>query len=333
MTGRSFQVPCFSRVRGGVLVAALGFALALVGALPAHADEALKLDAEPIADGAFHVPGHHAPWGPDFHGQVSNSGFVIGSRCIAVIDSGGSPTVGRALLAAVRQRSTLPVCYVINTHVHPDHVMGNSAFTDANGSAAAPQFVGHRRLAAALSARAPFYLSALKRDFAAADQASSVPPPTLAVNSGLELDLGDRILELRAWPTAHTDNDLTVFDRRSGTLWLGDLVFAGHLPVLDGKLRGWLAVLKELKVLSPRQAVPGHGPVLRDWPAATLPTERYLQGLEADLRQALRDGLGLAQAVERLGGERPDLSATWLLIDFFHRRNLTAAYAELEWAE
>ena len=45
---------------------------------------------------------------------------------------------------------------------------------------------------------------------------------------------------IEAQPAAHTDNDLTVFDRNSGTLWTGDLVFLDHIPVLDGSLKGWL---------------------------------------------------------------------------------------------
>lgn len=316
--------------RAAVVAASAGVALAL--AAPPRADAA-ELAVQTIAPGAYFVPGHHVPWGPAFVGQASNSGFVIGERCVALIDSGGSPSVGRDLLAALRRFSTLPLCYVISTHVHPDHVLGNSAFARANGDAPPPTFVGHHKLAAALAARAPFYLAAMKRDFDTADQATEVPAPSLAVNGRLELDLGARKLELRAWPTGHTDNDLTVFDAASGTLWLGDLVFDGHLPVLDGSLRGWRAVLRELQTLAATQAVPGHGPVLRDWPGAVRGTEAYLAQLESEVRAALREGLGLAQTIEKLGSGDPAGAAGWRLVEDFHRRNLTAAFAELEWAE
>ena len=303
------------------------------GALPAQAAEAV-LDSAVLAPGLVHVPGHQAVWGPEFNGHVANLGFVIGSRCIAVIDSGGSATVGRRLLATVRQHSALPVCYVINTHPHPDHVMGNLAFSDANGAGVPPPvIVGHQRLRASLAARAPFYLNALRRDFDPADHTPSVPLPTLAVTDTMELELGDRVLELRAWPTAHTDSDLTVLDRRSATLWLGDLVFIGHLPVLDGNLKGWLAVLQKLRLLNAARIVPGHGPVLEPGPAAFDPTESYLQQLRADVSAALDQGLSLSETVERLGSPPPTRLAGWLLTDAFHRRNLTTAYAELEWAK
>jgi quinoprotein relay system zinc metallohydrolase 2 len=310
--------------RAPMLVA--GIAAALCAA--AVASDEPELQPQRLAEGVYHVAGRTAVWGEAKQGRVANSGFVVGERCVAVIDSGGSPSAGRALQAAVRRISALPVCFVINTHAHPDHVLGNAAFADGGTT----RFVGHQRLAAALAARGPHYLRALKRDFEAADHVDELVAPSVAVAGTQELDLGGRVLELRAWPTAHTDNDLTVLDRRSGTLWLGDLVFLDHLPVLDGKLVGWRSVLQTLKGWQPTVAVPGHGPVIRDWPAGMEPTERYLAKLQADVKAALRDGRSLAETVDRLGAPASGAGG-WQLVDAFHRRNITAAYAELEWTE
>lgn len=76
--------------------------------------------------------------------------------------------------------------------------------------------------------------------------------------------------------------------------------------------------------------VPGHGPVSHDWPAV-LDTERgYLQGVLRDTRAAIAQGLTLQQAVDHIVAPA---GANWLLVDRFQRRNVTAAYAELEWEE
>ncbi|NIQ14930.1 MAG: MBL fold metallo-hydrolase, partial [Candidatus Dadabacteria bacterium] len=53
--------------------------------------------------------------------DIANIGFIVGKKCIAVIDSGGSVRIGSALQNAIRKKSDLPICYVINTHIHFDH--------------------------------------------------------------------------------------------------------------------------------------------------------------------------------------------------------------------
>jgi quinoprotein relay system zinc metallohydrolase 2 len=255
-------------------------------------------------------------------GDIANIGFVVGKKCVAVIDTGGTYAEGRALRLAIRGVTAVPVCYVINTHVHPDHVFGNQAFVEDR-----PEYVGHARLAESMRRRGPNYLRALLRDLGAAAQGSTLVLPTHSVASAERLELGGRSLSLRAWQTAHTDTDLTVFDETSGTLWLGDLLFVGHLPVVDGSLRGFIAVIDELKTVPAQRAIPGHGRA-GAWPVAITAEERYLKQLLTDVRAALAAKMPLAQAIETVGYDGSD---QWLLVDQFHKRNVTAAYAELEW--
>lgn len=292
--------------------------------------------AQPIASlapGVWVHAGALEDWGPANRGDVANLGVVAGERCAVVIDTGGSLAVGRALREQVRATIGKPVCWVVNTHAHPDHVLGNAAFLGAGPEGRDPVFVGHARLSAALAARGPYYLNALARDFGAAAEATAIVAPTQTVSPGapLPLDLGGRTIELQAWPTAHTDADLSVFDRASGTLFAGDLLFAQHLPVLDGKLAGWLAVMDALAARTDvLLAVPGHGAPRRDWPQALAPQRRYLETLRNSVREALRANRTLAETVEQLGDKGIE---GWQLTERFHRRNVTAAYAELEWTE
>ncbi|MDR5739945.1 MULTISPECIES: quinoprotein relay system zinc metallohydrolase 2 [unclassified Caballeronia] len=278
---------------------------------------------QPIAPGNYVHRGDDDVATPANGGDIANVGFIVGARCVAVVDTGGTLAEGRQLRAAIRAVTPLPVCYVINTHMHPDHIFGNAAFKDDH-----PQFVGSAKLAQAEAARADNYLRALKRELGAAADGSEIIAPTLTVDTGITLDLGDRTLTLQTWKTAHTNNDITVYDERSGTLWLGDLLFVRCIPVVDGSVTGWLDDIARIKQMNPRHVVPGHGPLDAPWPESIEAQEQYLAELARDVRAAIKRGNTIQQAVDTVGVDQRD---KWLLYEVYHRRNVTAAYAELEW--
>jgi len=249
------------------------------------------------------------------HDDIANTGFIVGKTCIAVIDTGGSVDVGRALRAAIRQHSALPICYVINTHVHFDHVLGNAAFADDHVS-----FVGSATLATEMKRSESFFFQNYG--------ARRVIGPDRLVEKDLTLDLGGRRLSLKAWATAHTDCDLTVVDEKTGTLWAGDLLFRERLPALDGSAKGWLAAIADLESWHVKLTVPGHGTLSRDLPAALAPEQHYLQALVDSIRMDLKKGVSLQSALgEAANTER----GTWLLWDEVHPRNVARVYQELEW--
>jgi quinoprotein relay system zinc metallohydrolase 2 len=281
------------------------------------------LEMKQVAPGVFVHGGRHEDANEVNHGDIANIGFVVGSRCVAVIDTGGSLRIGQQLRAAIHKSTSLPVCFVINTHMHPDHVLGNAAFLEDK-----PHFVGHAHLSAALNARRSSYQLQAQRLLGTQEQGFSLVLPDLAVNDTMSLELGDRTLSLRAWPTAHTDNDLTVLDTASGTLWLGDLLFLERIPVIDGSIRGWLDVLQQLRTVQPVHVVPGHGSVDAQWPASLDREAHYLDQLATEMRAAIRAGRSLGDTIDHLD---QSMRNDWLLFDNYHMRNATAAFAELEW--
>jgi glyoxylase-like metal-dependent hydrolase (beta-lactamase superfamily II) len=177
--------------------------------------------------------------------------------------------------------------------------------------------------------RGEFYLKAFRRIIGdkLVDEVKIISP-TLTVADRLTLDLGGRALELQAWPPAHTDCDLTVFDAKTRTLFAGDLVFVGHLPIIDGSVKGWFVDLAALASVPAVRVVPGHGPVGLPWPQALDSERGYFERLAKDVKASIAKGEPVDEA-ERWAGQsgRDD----WRLFDDYNRRNVTAAYSEFEW--
>lgn len=292
---------------------------------------ALSLKAESVLSVNEIAPGIYVHWGiQEFsdsknHGAIANIGFIVGQRCVAVVDSGGNPEQGRELRNAIEHVTSKPVCYVINTHVHPDHIYGNSAFKDTGA-----KFVGHEKLARAMATRGDYYLQKAAELLGISLTAKDIIPPDIEVAKELDLDLGGRILKLTAHPPAHTDNDLSIYDSQTDTLWLADLLFIEHLPSIDGSLKGWLAELDKLETKSYKKVIPGHGTLVTDWPEGMKPEKEYLSALLLEIRVAIKNGVYLEDAVKSVGLSFKD---RWKLFDEFHRKNVTKAYAELEWED
>ncbi|MGD9785247.1 MAG: quinoprotein relay system zinc metallohydrolase 2 [Hyphomicrobiaceae bacterium] len=278
-----------------------------------------------VAPGVFVLRGVHGVYAPANHGDISNRGFIVGRDAVAVVDTGGTARLGAKQLATVRAITDRPVRFVINTHMHPDHVLGNVAFRSQG-----VEFVGHAKLAAALAARAERYLSYNRQAVGEEEfSGTEVVLPTRGIDVPTKLDLGDRTLLLSPQRTAHTDNDLTVLDESTGSLFVGDLVFSGHVPTLDGSIRGWIKLLEALSSAAEAQRiVPGHGPKSMSWQEAAPPMLRYLGAVASDVRAAIAAGRTMSATITTAAqGER----SQWELFDEFHGRNVSAAFAELEW--
>jgi len=310
--------------RRDLLVGALAFSVApALSNFSAHA-EALMAFTE-IAPGIFVHQGRFELQSPQNRGDMSNTSFIIGNDAVAVIDTLCSAKLGSELRAAIKAVTDKPIRYVINSHMHPDHVFGNVAFRNDDNV----EFIGHHKLARGLSARAETYLAANKMMLGDdAFAGTEIVLPTRGVDDKVTLDLGGRQLTLEAQSVAHTDNDLIVSDSATGTLFLGDLLFSGHIPTLDGSLRGWLGLIDKLEHYQPTRVVPGHGPHAMQLPEAVGDEKRYWSTIATDVRRMIKEGKTMSEAAKTAGQSERD---HWKLFEQYHVRNVTAAFAELEW--
>jgi quinoprotein relay system zinc metallohydrolase 2 len=292
-------------------------------ALASSAATAAPLEVREVAHGVFVHEGATLALDAPGHDDIANIGFVVGQRCVAVVDTGGSVRIGRALRESVVAHTKLPVCYVINTHVHVDHVLGNAAFR-----ADKPAFVGSAALGAAIDASRNYFVERYPGDFDAPASGDQVIGPDTTVATTREIDLGGRTLTLRAFPKAHTDSDMTVLVNDMSVLWTGDLLFVGRVPALDGSAKGWVAAIDEIGKTHPKIVVPGHGPVSHDLAAALAPERRYLQVLIEGVRKEIADGKPIDDATAHVGEAE---KSNWQLFDSANAHNVSLVYRELEW--
>jgi uncharacterized sulfatase len=222
-------------------------------------------------------------------GNIVNTGFIVTTGGVVVIDTGPSARYGEELLAVIRATTDRPVRLVLNTHHHPDHCLGNQAFpTDT--LAALP--TTHARFVAL----APQFETNLYRLLGDWMQRTAAVAPRQAVTPGLRELGGHRLRFIAA--AGHTDGDLALLDETTGVLFAGDLVFNGRAPTFpDAEPAAWLESLRTLAGSSFSVLVPGHGEVATD-AAPIAMTRDYIEWLDRHLSAAAGRGADLTEVLE-----------------------------------
>ncbi|MFT5571146.1 MAG: cyclase [Cryomorphaceae bacterium] len=157
------------------------------------------------------------------------------------------------LRAEVATLSDQPVDYLINTHVHGDHIGNNAAFGE-DGT----RLISHENLRASLANKGTHS----GKKFVAA-QKSSLPAITFADRMTLHIN-GDAI-KIINFANAHAD--AVIHFQHTNVIHAGDIMFNTLFPYIDrsngGSLKGVIAALKELSKMTDAETkiIPGHGPL------------------------------------------------------------------------
>ncbi len=185
----------------------------------------------------------------------SNAGFVIGADGVLVVDTFENPAAAKKMLEAIREKATLPVKYVVNTHYHLDHVAGNAVFAGAGAVVMAHENVrGWER-----TENLKFF-----GENPTAEQRAMVEGlylPDVTYERGATAFLGPkRGVELR-YMKGHTGGDTVVWDAESNVVFCGDLFWNKTLPnLIDASTKEWVETLDALVTEHPgAKFVPGHG--------------------------------------------------------------------------
>jgi glyoxylase-like metal-dependent hydrolase (beta-lactamase superfamily II) len=197
---------------------------------------------------------------------VPNIGVIGGTRAVLVVETGIGPRNAEAVLAFATEYARGRELFLTTTHFHPEHAFGAHVF------AADATYLVNRAQAEDLERKGPAYLEMFRGlDEVVASRLAGVqlPKPDLVYDRTHDLDLGGRVVRLRATGRGHSLGDQVVEVPDAGVLFTGDLVEAAQFAIFpwfpphDTDVSGtrWLDVVERLAAEAPRIVVPGHGDV------------------------------------------------------------------------
>ena len=246
----------------GVLALALpaGAQQSASGAQRAAPFGEIELEVWPVRDNVYMIVG-----------AGGNTTVQVGSDGVLIVDT-KLASAGEKLLEVIRELSgERPIRYVINTHIHADHIGGNAIIAPAGSTIAGGNVSGaiaDAGVGAAVLAHENVLLEL---------SAQESPPPFEAWPTDTffmpqkDLYFNGEAVQILHKPAAHTDGDSIVFFRRSDVISAGDIFSTTLYPVIrqedGGSIQGVIAALNDIIALTVPQekqeggtmVIPGHG--------------------------------------------------------------------------
>jgi glyoxylase-like metal-dependent hydrolase (beta-lactamase superfamily II) len=181
-------------------------------------------------------------------GRGGNIGVLLGSDGVVIVDDQFAPLTEK-IVAAIGTLTDEDVRFVINTHVHPDHMGGNANFAALGASIIAHDNV-RVRMTQGIRGGPPEPVAAW---------------PVVTYPDKLALHVNGEEIEIVKVPPAHTDGDSFIYFKNANVLHLGDVFRTGAFPVIDtqngGTAQGTIDALEMAIAMAGADTIvlPGHG--------------------------------------------------------------------------
>ncbi|HEY7285212.1 MAG TPA: MBL fold metallo-hydrolase [Vicinamibacterales bacterium] len=233
-----------------LLVLAAGAALS---AQTTPADPLIRENATvKVSDHVYVIPDANVP-------LVPNVGFIVGSRATLVVDTGMGLRNGQTVARELAKVSTHDELYVVSTHFHPEHALGEAAFPPTARIVRArtqQQDIDEFGLSLAETFASRSAVNKQLLDGARYRKADIV------FDGEHTIDLGGVRVRLMALGPTHTRGDTVAWVENDRVLFTGDIVMNGTFVAFASpysSVRAWLAALDRLAPLDPARIVPSHG--------------------------------------------------------------------------
>lgn len=193
------------------------------------------------------------------HSFAANAGIIIGTDGVLVVDTLISAKEGARFLADIRKVTAKPIKYVVNTHTHLDHALGNCVFAKLGATVISHE--ADRTLLA--NNGAEILKNAGNYGLKPEDMAGTeIVVPTLTFSDRFTIYLGGEEVQLIHTAPSHTAGSIVVYLPAEELLFSGDVLFTDFHPYLaDGDFGGWIKTIDSLLTMDIERVVPGHGPL------------------------------------------------------------------------
>ncbi|MBF0183324.1 MAG: MBL fold metallo-hydrolase [Magnetococcales bacterium] len=252
------------------------------------------------------------------HSFAANAGIVIGRDGVLVIDTLISAKEGERFLADIRAITDKPILYVVNTHTHLDHALGNCVFAKLGA-----HIIAHEEDQTLLAQRgADILKNAAVYGLQPEDMVGTeIVLPSIAFSQYLTINLGNSSVRLMRNQPSHTQGSLVVYLPQEKILFSGDILFTDFHPFLaDGDLPGWSKTLDDLMQLDVDKIVPGHGPLSSKKDLQEM--QQYLSLFDSQAKAILAQHADTAAASASLLQQLPKRSMAEWMVEF----NLKSRY-------
>jgi glyoxylase-like metal-dependent hydrolase (beta-lactamase superfamily II) len=299
--------------------------------IEADAADSRALPVYPLTDNSYFLFGNISTLNENNRGFNANAGFIVTDDGVVVIDTLGTPKLGKRLISSIRCITDKPIKYLIVTHNHPDHAYGAAAFLDIKGITiiAHPGTADYNH-SATLESSVEY-----RRDMLPNDMAGFKP---LTAKSYLQakpfdkqrITLGKEVIDIYNTGRHHSYGDLVVHQVNQNILWISDLAFNQRTTYMgDGHSEQILAaqdwLLKNFKDV--QMMVPGHGSAQTAPFPMVAKTREYVTRMRNAMKDAVENGVSMLDAVQDVEFE------DWKNIPLYEqnqRANANFVYREME---
>lgn len=268
----------------------------LIGYLPMGNAFALTLTPVQVVPGVYTFIGETGGRSYENYGMNANTGFIVTTAGVVVIDSGAGYQAAQAIHRAIKKVTQQPVKYVVNTGGQDHRWLGNGYFKEQGA-----EIIAARLARVDMEQRAEAQIEALRGDLKERVDGTRPVFPEKLFEQREMLRLGNTEIQLIFYSGGHTPGDSVVWLPKQRVLFSGDLVYVdrilGVLPFSNSKK--WLVSFNAMESLKPDKIVPGHGRIC-NLDLAQRDTRNYLRLLRNHMQRAFDSGADLQTAIDTL---------------------------------